>query len=91
MAIYLIRHGETAGNRDRIVQMPDTPLSERGLEQAERLGRRLADHDITRIVASDFARAAMTAGRIADAIGVAVEHDGDLHQSDSDEDRGDVR
>jgi len=75
MAIYLIRHGETAGNRDRIVQMPDTPLSERGLEQAERLARRLADHDITRIVASDFARAAMTADRISDAIGVAVEHD----------------
>ena len=42
MAILLIRHGETPGNRDRIIQFPHTPLSERGLEQAARLGQRLA-------------------------------------------------
>ena len=31
MSIFLIRHGETAGNRDRIIQVPETPLSDRGL------------------------------------------------------------
>ena len=33
MAIFLIRHGETAGNANRVVQVPETPLSERGLAQ----------------------------------------------------------
>ena len=31
MQIFLIRHGETAANAARIVQTPDTPLSERGI------------------------------------------------------------
>ena len=34
MAIILIRHGETPGNRDRIIQFPHIELSDRGLEQA---------------------------------------------------------
>ena len=27
--ILLVRHGETAGNASRVIQFPDTPLSER--------------------------------------------------------------
>jgi len=73
VAIYLIRHGETPGNRDRVVQVAQTPLSPRGLEQARRLGRRLADHPIERILASDLARADMTARCLHEATGVAVE------------------
>lgn len=61
MAIFLIRHGETPGNRDRIIQFPDTPLSDRGLEQAARLGRRLADEPIEEIWVSDHTRAHQTA------------------------------
>lgn len=64
MAIYLIRHGETVGNAARIVQRPDSPLSPRGLEQAERLARRLAGAGIGRIVSSDLARAVATAERL---------------------------
>lgn len=64
MAILLIRHGETPGNRDRIIQFPETPLSERGLEQAARLARRLADEPIGEIWVSDHARARMTADAI---------------------------
>ena len=30
MAIFLIRHGETPLNASRVLQWPDTPLSERG-------------------------------------------------------------
>lgn len=59
--IFLIRHGETIGNASRIVQRPDSPLSPRGLAQAERLARRLATAGITRIVSSDLARALTTA------------------------------
>jgi broad specificity phosphatase PhoE len=73
MAIYLIRHGETPGNRDRVVQRADTPLSGRGLEQAGQLAARLADHRIERILASDLSRAHMTAQRLAEATGVPVQ------------------
>jgi len=40
--LFLIRHGETVGNASRTVQQPDSPLSARGLAQADRLARRLA-------------------------------------------------
>jgi 2,3-bisphosphoglycerate-dependent phosphoglycerate mutase len=75
MAIFLIRHGETLGNASRTVQHPDNPLSARGMEQAERLARRLAREGVTAILASDFARAAQTAERLARVLGVAVRHD----------------
>lgn len=64
MAILLIRHGETAGNRNRIVQVPETPLSERGLLQAEQLGRRLAGEPIAEIWSSHLLRAHQTAQAI---------------------------
>ena len=72
MAILLIRHGETDGNASRIVQVPETPLNARGLAQAARLGARLAGRPISRIVASDYARATMTAQVVGDATGVPV-------------------
>ena len=75
MSIYLIRHGETPGNRKRVVQVPETPLSEEGLEQARLLGVRLADVGLQRIVASDLTRAAMTAEALSKATGLPVEHD----------------
>lgn len=65
MAILLIRHGETPGNRDRIIQFPETPLSERGLAQAARLGERLADEPIGEIWVSDHRRAQQTAEAVA--------------------------
>ena len=80
MAIYLIRHGETASNRERIVQFPDTPLSQRGIAQARRLAERLADAGITRIVCSDMDRARMTAEPLAEATGVGLELDADLRE-----------
>ena len=59
--IFLIRHGETEGNAARIVQRPDSPLSARGLAQAERLARRLETQGIGRILSSHLTRAATTA------------------------------
>ena len=70
--IFLIRHGETFGNASRIVQHPDTPLSPRGVAQAERLARRLAREGIARIVSSDFARAAATANTLQAATGAPL-------------------
>jgi broad specificity phosphatase PhoE len=64
MALLLIRHGETAFNAGRVVQFPDTPLGEHGIEQAERLGRSLARRPLALILTSDYTRARMTAERI---------------------------
>ncbi len=78
--IFLIRHGETAGNAARIVQRPDIPLSPRGVAQAERVARRLADAGITAIVSSDLLRAAMTAEHLACATGAAIAFEPLLHE-----------
>ena len=73
MAILLIRHGETALNAQRVVQFPDTPLSERGREQAARLARYLAAFPIRALLSSDYARARMTAEAIRNVTGLTVE------------------
>lgn len=71
--LYLIRHGETDDNARRVVQMPDAPLSARGRTQAARLGDRLRDAGIARLVSSDYRRACETAEAVAAATGVPVE------------------
>jgi probable phosphoglycerate mutase len=75
VAIFVIRHGETPGNAARVLQLPDTPLSERGAAQAEQLARRLAHEPIGRILASDYTRAAMTAAALETATGAPLVHD----------------
>lgn len=70
--IFLVRHGETIGNAARIVQRPDTPLSPRGLAQAERLARRLAGERVGLVVASDLTRALATAERVQAATGAPL-------------------
>ncbi len=78
--IFLIRHGETVGNAGRIVQKPDSPLSPRGLLQAERLGARLVGARIAHILSSDLARAAATSDSLRRATGAAVEYEPLLHE-----------
>lgn len=80
MAILLIRHGETAGNRNRIVQVPETPLSPRGLEQAAQLGRRLAGEPIAAIWTSHLPRAHQTALAIGQTTGAPLAIHPDLEE-----------
>lgn len=61
MTIYIIRHGETTLNAAKVFQYADTPLSERGIAQAQRVAQRVADLGIHHIVSSDYKRAEMTA------------------------------
>jgi len=72
MAILLIRHGETPGNRDRIIQFPDTALSDRGLEQAARLGERMRNESIGEIWVSDHTRAHQTAQAVERTTGAPL-------------------
>jgi probable phosphoglycerate mutase len=67
--ILLVRHGETASNAARVVQTPETPLSPRGVLQAERLAARLASLAVSRILSSDLSRALETAQRVQAASG----------------------
>jgi probable phosphoglycerate mutase len=69
------------------VQLPDNPLSPRGIEQAERLAHRLAREGIGAILSSDLARAAQTAARLARLTGLPVRHDPLLRERDF----GDIR
>jgi probable phosphoglycerate mutase len=80
MAIYLIRHGETAGNAERVVQKPGIPLSPEGVDQAQRLARRLAGEGIGRILSSDLTRAAMTAEAVRETTGSPIRYDALLHE-----------
>ena len=80
MAIVLVRHGETASNAERVLQHPETPLSERGLAQARRVAQRLAYTRVAKILASDYARALTTAELIRDACGAPLEIDPELRE-----------
>src|SRR6202795_3162419 len=80
MAIFLIRHGETLGNASRTVQLPDNPLSPRGVAQAERLARRLQAEGIAAILSSDFTRAVTTAEHLQRITGAPISYDSLLQE-----------
>jgi len=87
MAIYLLRHAETAANATRVVQRPDAALSACGRDQADRLAARLTRAGIARILTSDLARARETAEALRAATGAPLEVDPDLAERNY----GDVR
>lgn len=72
--LILVRHGETALNAARVLQPADTPLSDRGLRQAERLAERLARLGVAHVLCSDLLRARMTAGAAIRATGAPADY-----------------
>lgn len=63
--VFLVRHGETMGNRLRRYQPYDTPLSDTGRQQAWLVGARLAQEGpFTALYSSDLARTMETAAAI---------------------------
>lgn len=80
MALLLIRHGETALNVARTYQPADTPLSVRGIAQADALARRLACMGVGAILSSDLPRALRTAQVISAMTGLPIETTGLLHE-----------
>lgn len=66
MILYLVRHGETAYNRDGLgLGRADIPLTELGLRQAATVGARFAEVPLDRILTSPLSRAADVAAAIA--------------------------
>lgn len=72
MMIYLVRHGETIGNQQKFHQSADTPLTEIGLFQAERLAHRFKKIKIDALFASPYKRAQQTAGKISARINLPI-------------------
>ena len=62
MRLIFIRHGQSQGNVDSIIQGSDDPLTELGRSQARAVGLHLASReDLTHLYASPMARARETA------------------------------
>lgn len=80
MSIILVRHGETPLNAARVLQPPDTPLSDRGRAQAAAVGARLAELGLGGILSSDLSRAWATAQAIATATGLPITASERLHE-----------
>ena len=71
--IYFARHGETVWNvENKICGMTDSPLTEKGRQQARELGRKVRESGvrIDEILYSPLSRAADTAKSVAEATGL---------------------
>ena len=80
--IYLARHGQTDDNARGVVQGSiDTPLNERGREQARELAAAVAAQGIAAIWTSHLVRAAETARIVGDALGIDPQADPRLAES----------
>ena len=72
--IYLIRHGECEGNKEKRVKgHTDFPLNEIGILQANALAITLKDKGIQHIYSSPLSRAATTAEIICKLLGIGYE------------------
>ena len=79
--LILIRHGETDWNRQlRFQGHFNAGLNAMGLEQARRLGERLAGERVDSIYASDLLRTQQTAGPAARALGLPAVTDAALRE-----------
>lgn len=85
MKLLLIRHGQSVANTEgRLQGQFDSPLTERGRDQARALTRRLAREDwsLSAIYASDLSRAAETAEILAATLSVPLAFDKRLREYD---------
>ncbi len=74
MNVYLVRHGESEGNKKQIHQGENIPLSEQGKKQAKLIAERLEETNIDIIYSSPYLRAKQTAEIIADRLDIPVEY-----------------
>jgi broad specificity phosphatase PhoE len=73
MRIFLIRHGEVVGGRDRVYGQTDLPLSELGVRHAQAAANYLRRYHIDAVYSSDLSRARDGAKLIAEGRGPHAE------------------
>ncbi|TMB23855.1 MAG: histidine phosphatase family protein, partial [Deltaproteobacteria bacterium] len=80
--LVLIRHGESAGNRDRVfTRTPEVPLTDAGRAQVLRAAERVAARYLpVAVVSSPFLRARQTAAILAERLALAVRVEEDLRE-----------
>ncbi len=80
-SIYFVRHGETVWNvENKICGMTDSPLTEKGREQARQTGELVKNLHIDQILYSPLSRAADTAKAIAAATGIPAREEPRLRE-----------
>ena len=70
--IYLIRHGQTAGNGNHYVGWDDLPLNETGVQQANRIAVQFESIHISEIYCSSLMRAVATARPLSESKGLEL-------------------
>ncbi len=79
--IFLVRHGQTDSNLNRIVQgQHDTPLNDTGRKQARKAAEKLKNSGAELVVSSDLKRARETAEIIASMLGIPLKTDKRLRE-----------
>lgn len=68
--VFLVRHGESEGNAGTHYQNAETPLTQKGVEQAGFMAQRAMKLGLDTILASTMIRAQQTARIIAEAVGI---------------------
>lgn len=66
--LYLVRHGETEGNKKRTITGPKTVLSKEGEKQARELAKRFRNIAIDKVFCSSYPRAQQTYALMRDAV-----------------------
>jgi broad specificity phosphatase PhoE len=72
--VYLVRHGQSLAYAEGCFQDPDTPLSDKGREQARCVAARLAGLHLEGLLSSTYERALQTAGAISEATGLTPDY-----------------
>jgi broad specificity phosphatase PhoE len=62
--VYFIRHGESEANISPVYQGPSSPLSQTGLDQAERVAVRVSKLDFEALISSPLSRTKQTSAEI---------------------------
>lgn len=85
MTFYIVRHAEkeTGDCYNPTLRHQDQPLSQRGLDQAEKLVAYFADKDISRIYISAYLRAGQTIAPLAKHLGLQAVIDERLNEIDN--------
>lgn len=81
--ISIVRHGETEWNLlDKMQGINDSPLTQKGIDHARALGKKIADIKFSKIYSSDLGRARNTADYINESLGLEIVDDIRLRERD---------